>query len=88
VAAARLGKLAGEHIGPGHRQRRALAGDQRHAIGGVADEGDTAARPGARSTASETSSPMQSWEDCITGMHESSFWKRQDAIVPNGTTDD
>jgi hypothetical protein len=20
---------------------------------------------------------MQSWEDCITGTHESSFWKRQ-----------
>jgi hypothetical protein len=34
-------------------------------------------RTGARSSASGTSSHMQSWEDCITGTHESSFWKRQ-----------
>src|ERR1019366_9089770 len=34
-------------------------------------------RTGARSTASGTSSPMQSWADCITGTHVSSFWKRQ-----------
>src|ERR1019366_6076842 len=34
-------------------------------------------RTGARSSASGTSSPMQSWADCITGTHESSFWKRQ-----------
>src|ERR1039457_3951426 len=33
-------------------------------------------RTGARSTASGTSSPMQSWADCITATHESSFWKR------------
>src|SRR5665647_3446833 len=33
-------------------------------------------RTGARSTASGTSSHMQSWADCITGTHESSFWKR------------
>src|ERR1039458_1753688 len=32
---------------------------------------------GARSSASGTSSPMQSWADCITGTHESSYWKRQ-----------
>ena len=31
----------------------------------------------ARSSASETLSHMQSWADCITGTHESSFWKRQ-----------
>src|SRR5664280_2088838 len=31
----------------------------------------------ARSTASGTSSHMQSWADCITGTHVSSFWKRQ-----------
>ena len=31
----------------------------------------------ARLSASETSSHMQSWADCITGPHESSFWKRQ-----------
>src|SRR5450759_3124930 len=35
-------------------------------------------RTGARSSASGTSSPMQSWADCITGTHESSFWKRQE----------
>jgi hypothetical protein len=34
-------------------------------------------RTGARSTASGTSSHMQSWADCITGTLESSFWKRQ-----------
>src|SRR5664280_2001949 len=34
-------------------------------------------RTGARSTASGTSSHMQSWAGCITGTHESSFWKRQ-----------
>src|ERR1019366_595959 len=34
-------------------------------------------RTGARSTASGTSSHMQSWADCITGTHVSSFWKRQ-----------
>src|ERR1039457_3328521 len=34
-------------------------------------------RTGARSTASGTSSNMQSWADCITGTHVSSFWKRQ-----------
>src|SRR5450631_3088794 len=34
-------------------------------------------RTGARSTASGTSSHMQYWADCITGTHESSFWKRQ-----------
>src|ERR1019366_1055393 len=34
-------------------------------------------RTGARSSASETSSPMQSWADYITGTHESNFWKRQ-----------
>jgi NAD(P)-dependent dehydrogenase (short-subunit alcohol dehydrogenase family) len=28
-------------------------------------------------TASGTSSHMQSWADCITGTHVSSFWKRQ-----------
>src|ERR1039458_8564078 len=33
-------------------------------------------RTGARSTASGTSSHMKSWADCITGTHESSFWKR------------
>src|SRR5664279_3150979 len=37
-------------------------------------------RTGARSTASGTSSPMQSWADCITGTHESSFWKRQSVM--------
>jgi hypothetical protein len=42
-------------------------------------------RTGARSTASGTSSPMQSWEDCITGTHESSFWKRQ--VVSRAETD-
>jgi len=31
----------------------------------------------ARSSASGTSSHMQSWANCITGTHESSFWKRQ-----------
>src|ERR1035441_5705865 len=36
-------------------------------------------RTGVRSTASGTSSHMQSWADCITGTLESSFWKRQDA---------
>src|SRR5476649_335867 len=36
-------------------------------------------RTGARSTASGTSSHMQSWAGCITGTHESSFWKRQEA---------
>src|SRR5450830_1306621 len=36
-------------------------------------------RTGARSTASETSSHMQSWADCITGTLESSYWKRQPA---------
>src|SRR5665811_263355 len=34
-------------------------------------------RTGARSSASGTSSHMQSWADCITGTLESSFWKRQ-----------
>jgi transposase InsO family protein len=34
---------------------------------------------GARSSASGTSSHMQYWADCITGTHESSFWKRQSA---------
>jgi hypothetical protein len=24
---------------------------------------------------------MQSWEDCITGTHESSFWKRHRYII-------
>ena len=33
-------------------------------------------RTGARSSASEILSHMQSWADCITGTHESSFWKR------------
>src|SRR5450631_2067774 len=37
-------------------------------------------RTGARSTASGTSSHMQSWADCITGTHVSSFWKRQGLI--------
>ena len=32
VATGRLGELASEDVSPGHRQRRALAGDQRHAI--------------------------------------------------------
>src|SRR5450759_5837328 len=34
-------------------------------------------RTGAPSTASGTSSHMQSWADCITGTLVSSFWKRQ-----------
>ena len=34
-------------------------------------------RTGARSSASAISSHMQSWADCITGTHVSSFWKRQ-----------
>src|SRR5450759_4226476 len=38
-------------------------------------------RTGARSSASGTSSPMQSWADCITGTHESTFWKRQDLMA-------
>src|ERR1017187_7059624 len=38
-------------------------------------------RTGARSTASGTSSHMQSWADCITGTHESSFWKRQEVAI-------
>ena len=38
-------------------------------------------RTGARSTASRTSSHLQSWADCITGTHESSFWKRQLNVV-------
>jgi hypothetical protein len=31
----------------------------------------------ARLRASETLLHMQSWADCITGTHESSFWKQQ-----------
>jgi hypothetical protein len=27
---------------------------------------------------------MQSWEDCITGTHESSFWKRQGPLASVG----
>jgi hypothetical protein len=38
-------------------------------------------RTGARSTASGTSSPMQSWAVCITGTHESSCWKRQATVL-------
>src|ERR1035437_8898808 len=38
-------------------------------------------RTGARSTASGTSSHMQSWADCITGTLESRFWKRQPAYL-------
>src|ERR1039458_10134596 len=39
-------------------------------------------RTGARSSASETSSPMQSWADYITGTHETSFWKRHLVRAP------
>src|SRR5664279_919552 len=34
-------------------------------------------RTGARSSASGTSSPTQSWAGCTTDTRESSFWKRQ-----------
>ena len=37
-------------------------------------------RTDARSSASGTSSHMQSWADCITGTHEFSFWKRHSGL--------